>query len=49
MQVQEGIYNILNKDKKYYHSFRKSMLYYRCLTELDLNQVPRDLDTPSRD
>jgi len=43
LQVQEGIYNILNKDKKYYHTFRKSMLYYRCLTELDLNQVSYSL------
>ena len=40
-QVQDGIYNILNKDKKYYQSFRKSELYYRCITELDLNQVKR--------
>lgn len=45
-EVQEGIYNILNKDKKYYNTFRKSMLYYRCLTELDLNQDQLDEMSP---
>ncbi|KAL5266139.1 hypothetical protein ACHWQZ_G006703 [Mnemiopsis leidyi] len=45
-EVQEGIYNILNKDKKYYYTFRKSMLYYRCLTELDLNQDQLDEMSP---
>lgn len=45
-ELKECIFRELNSNRKYYTSFRKSLLYYRCLTELDLSHTDAVPDSP---